>query len=70
VFIIGKPTKTQKNLINFRTRAARKDETAKEPFDLDRVVWDPAYRRQVCDELNRAPGKGPERRPRPRRKAS
>jgi hypothetical protein len=68
MFIIGKPTTPDKNLINFRTTPARKDEKAKEPFDLDRVVWDPAYRRSVCDALNR-PAKGPRRR-RPRRKAS
>ena len=68
MFTIGKTTPETK-LINFRTRPARGDDTAKEPFDLDRVVWDPVYRRLVCEHLNRA-GKDPERRPRIRRKAS
>ena len=68
MFTIGKTT-PDKKLINFRTRPARRDDTAKKPFDLDRVVWDPAYRSLVCEHLNRA-GKGPKRRPRIRRKAS
>jgi hypothetical protein len=36
-----------------RPEAPRRDDSAAE-LDIDRVVWDPEYRRMVCDRLNRA----------------
>jgi len=52
MFVIGKPS-PKKSLIALRTKASKRDTPPREPIDLDRVVWDPAYRREVCEHLNR-----------------